>query len=131
MVEHTQTMHELMDEIKTVLNAAEEKDYDALFDHRASIISMYAQAMVEFHFQEQQLEWLNEILQTVENDDIERCRALLEQADNVDDRFLGSQFASIMAGCFHHDELMTVVQAVGLQALLETIEQQGGHETIN
>ena len=32
--------------------------------------------------------------------------------------FLASQFAAVMAGFFHHDECLTVVQAIGLQALL-------------
>ena len=131
MTEQTVGMNELMNEITAVLKAADDKDYDAIYDYRASIISMYAQAMVEFHFKEHQLEWLNDILHATENNQITECRQLLEQATDIDDIFLGSQFASMMAGCFHHDELMTVAQAVGLQALLKTIEQQNSQKTIN
>ena len=79
---------------------------------------MYAQAMVEFHFEERHLDWLNELIAAVEDDDIAACRRVLNSETDTDLVFLASQFAAVMAGFFHHDECLTVVQAIGLQALL-------------
>ena len=123
MTDDNREMEELLEEIGKVLDAAENKDLDAIFDHRAAIVSMYAQAMVEFHFEEKQLDWLNEIIGAVENDDIAACRRLLEQETDTDTLFLATQFAAVMAGFFHHDECLTVVQAIGLQALLRGMQQ--------
>ena len=123
MTEENREMEELLEEIGKVLAAAESNDLDAIFDHRAAIVSMYAQAMVEFHFEENQLDWLNEILGAVETDDIAACRRLLEQETDNDTIFLATQFAAIMAGFFHHDECLTVLQAIGLQALLKDMQQ--------
>ena len=125
MSEDAREMEELLEEIGMVLDAAERKDLDAVYDHRAAIFSMYAQAMVEFHFEDSQLDWLNEILGAVESDDIAACRRLLEQEDDNDILFLATQFAAVMAGFFHHDECLTVVQAIGLQGLLRGMEQAG------
>lgn len=122
MTEENREMEELLEEIGKVLAAAESNDLDAIFDHRAAIVSMYAQAMVEFHFEENQLEWLNEILGAVETDDIAACRRLLEQETDNDTIFLATQFGAIMAGFFHHDECLTVLQAIGLQALLRDMQ---------
>ncbi len=124
MTEQTLDMESLMEDISAVLEAVQNGNLDAVYDYRASIISMYAQAMVEFHFQEQHLEWLNDLLRTVEDNNIVSCLQVLEEADNTDDIFLGAQFAAMMAGFFHHDELMTAVQASGLKALLEAIASQ-------
>ena len=124
MTEDSREIEELLQEIALVLDAAETNDLDAIFDHRAAIVSMYAQAMVEFHFEEDQLDWLNEILGAVETDDISACRRLLEQETDTDMLFLATQFAAIMAGFFHHDECLTVVQAIGLQALLRGMQAE-------
>lgn len=126
--EEMEEMEELQEEIDKVLDAAERKDLDAIFDHRAVIVSMYAQAMVEFHFVEDQLDWLNEILAAVETDDIAACRRLLAQESDADTVFLTSQFAAIMAGFFHHDECLTVLQAIGLQALLKDMQSPATDE---
>ena len=123
MPEENSDMEELLEEIGKVLEAAEQDDLDVIFEHRAAIFSMYAQAMVEFHFEESQLDWLNEILGAVETDDIAACRQLLEQETDTDVLFLATQFAAVMAGFFHHDECLTVVQAIGLQALLRGMQQ--------
>jgi|GEM_PF-1059534 len=131
MAEQATGVDALIDEIALVLNAADQDDLDAIYDHRASIISMYVQAMAEYHFEEQQLEWLNAILNAVEHNDIKGCRGLLEEAKDMDLMFLGSQFAAVMAGCFHHDELMTVAQTVGLKALLDNIQDQSDENAKN
>ncbi len=128
MTEENREMEELLEEIGKVLAAAENNDLDTIFDHRAAIVSMYAQAMVEFHFEENQLDWLNEILEAVETDNIAACRRLLEQESDNDMIFLASQFAGIMAGFFHHDECLTVLQAIGLRALLRDIQQAEADE---
>ncbi len=119
MSEDNNDMQELLARIDRVLKAAGENDLDAIYDHRAVIVSMYAQAMVEFHFEEEQLDWLNDLLGAVESDDIAGCRRLLDREEETDTIFLASQFAAVMAGFFHHDELLTVVQAIGLQALIK------------
>lgn len=124
MTEDDSEMEELFEEIGRVLDAAENNDLDAIFDHRAAIVSMYAQAMVEFHFEESQLDWLNELLGAVEIDDISACRRLLAQETDTDMLFLATQFAAVMAGFFHHDECLTVVQAIGLQALLRGMQAE-------
>ena len=121
MSEETQDMQELLEQIEQVLDAAEANDLDTVYDYRAAIVSMYAQAMVEFHFEESQLDWLNDLLGAVESDDIAGCRRLLAQEEDNEMVFLATQFAAVMAGFFHHDECMTVLQAIGLQALLKSI----------
>ena len=128
MTANDNEMVELLDQIGKVLDAAEKNDMDSIYDHRATIVSMYAQAMAEFHFEENQLEWLNQILEAVENDDLAACRRLLEQENETDTVFLASQFAAVMAGFFHHDECMTIAQAIGLQALLQGMQADGEDE---
>ena len=123
MTEENEDMEELFEQIDVVLDAAEQNDLDAVYDNRAAIVSMYAQAMVEFHFEEKQLDWLNELVGAVESDDIAACRRLLAQEEDSDTVFLATQFAAVMAGFFHHDECLTVLQAVGLQALLKGMQQ--------
>ncbi len=124
MTEQASEMATLLEEIAAVFNAAEQGDQEEIIEHRATMVSMYAQAMVDFHFIEEDLDWLNDILSAVEQDEIVRCRQLLEQGTDNQMIFLGSQFAAIMAGCYHHDECMTVVQAVGLKALLDEMERE-------
>jgi glycerol-3-phosphate dehydrogenase len=125
MSEENQEMQDLLQQIEQVLDAAQANDLDTIYDHRAAIVSMYAQAMVEFHFEESQLDWLNDIIGAVETDDIAACRRLLAMEADGEMVFLASQFAAVMAGFFHHDECLTVLQAIGLQALLKSIQQQG------
>ncbi len=124
MTEEEKEIEELTEQIEAVLDAAEANDLDAVYDNRAAIVSMYAQALVEFHFEEDRLDWLNEILGAVEDDDIAACRRLIGQEADTDITFLASQFAAVMAGFFHHDECMTVVQALGLQALLRGMQAE-------
>lgn len=128
MTEENSEMEELLEQINVVLEAAEQNDLDAIYDNRATIVSMYAQAMVEFHFEESQLDWLNDLLGAVESDDIAACRRLLEQEEETDTIFLASQFAAVMAGFFHHDECLTVVQAIGLRALLKGMQNETDEE---
>jgi hypothetical protein len=109
-----------------VLTAAENNDLDTIYDHRAAIVSMYAQAMVEFHFEEHQLEWLNELVAAVEVDDIAACRRLLALEEDTEIVFLATQFMAVIAGFFHHDECLTVLQALGLQALLKGMQAEDG-----
>lgn len=128
MTEENSDMQELLEQIGVVLEAAQQNDLDAIYDNRAAIVSMYAQAMVEFHFEESQLDWLNDLLGAVETDDIAACRRLLELEEETDTIFLASQFAAMMAGFFHHDECLTVVQAIGLRALLKGMQTEVDEE---
>jgi len=128
MTQENSEMEELLEQIDMVLEAAQQNDLDAIYDYRATIVSMYAQAMVEFHFEESQLDWLNDLVGAVESDDIATCRQLLAQEEDTDMIFLASQFAAIMAGFFHHDECLTVVQAIGLRALLKGMQAESDEE---
>jgi len=126
MTDEQQDMEAILEQINKVLTAAENNDLDAIYDHRAAIVSMYAQAMVEFHFEEHQLEWLNELVAAVEVDDIAACRRLLAQEEDTEIVFLATQFMAVIAGFFHHDECLTVLQALGLQALLKGLQAEDG-----
>jgi hypothetical protein len=97
MSDEMQEMRELLEEIDRVLDAAQENDLDTIYEHRATIVSMYAQAMVEFHFEESQLDWLNDLLGAVESDDIAGCRRLLALEEDGEMVFLASQFAAVSA----------------------------------
>ncbi len=124
MSETNRELEAIHTQINAVLEAAQAQDLDTVYDHRAAIVSMYAQAMVEFHFEEDRLDWLNDILGAIEDDDIPACRRLFAEETDPDALFLASQFAAVMAGFFHHDECLTVVQALGLQALLQAMENE-------
>lgn len=126
MTDEQQDMEAILEQINKVLTAAENNDLDTIYDHRAAIVSMYAQAMVEFHFEEHQLEWLNELVAAVEVDDIAACRRLLAQEEDTEIVFLATQFMAVIAGFFHHDECLTVLQALGLQALLKGMQAEDG-----
>jgi hypothetical protein len=47
--------------------------------------------------------------------------SILDQEDDSDDRFLGSQVAALFAGFRQRDAMMTVAQAAGIKALLENM----------
>lgn len=128
MTDEQQDRAAILGQISRVLTAAENNDLDTIYDHRAAIVSMYAQAMVEFHFEERQLDWLNELVAAVEVDDIASCRRLLAAENDADTIFLATQFAAVLAGFFHHDECSTVVQAIGLQALLNGMQGEGSEQ---
>lgn len=123
MSERSKETEDLLEQIGAILDAAENDDLETIYDHRATIVSMYAQAMAEIHFEEARLDWLNDLLAAVESDDLAACRLLLERETDTNLTFLASQFAAVMAGYFHHDECLTVVQAIGLQALLRGMEE--------
>ncbi|MDY0390354.1 hypothetical protein [Desulfobulbus oligotrophicus] len=128
MTSEQQDVEAVREQIAAVLTAAQQNDVDALYEHRAAVIAMYAQAMVEFHFEESQLPWLNDLLAAVQMDDSGSCRRLLAQQEDVDTVFLATQFASVIAGFFHHDECSTVLQAIGLQALLDEMDGMPGNQ---
>jgi hypothetical protein len=125
MTDEQQDREAILTQINKVLTAAENNDLDTIYDHRAAIVSMYAQAMVEFHFEERQLDWLNELVGAVEVDDIATCRRLLAAEEDTDVVFLATQFMAVIAGFFHHDECLTVLQALGLEALLRGMQAEG------
>ncbi len=71
------------------------------------------------------MEWLNELVAAVEVDDIAACRRLLTQEEDTEIVFLATQFMAVIAGFFHHDECLTVLQALGLEALLRGMQAEG------
>jgi len=124
MTKETDDRAEVLTQIRQVLAAVEADDFDTVYDHRATIVAMYAQAMAEFHFEEERLPWLNDLLAAVETDDLASCRHLLAQEADAQTLFLASQFVALMAGFFHHDELLTMAQAMGLEALLKAMDEE-------
>lgn len=122
MPEPTSDLTELLEAIEAVLTDAEVGSEDAMQTHHATLLSTFAQAVVEYHFEERQLNWLNAILDSIANDNPAELKRLLEEEPDTDYVFLGSQFAATMAGSYHHDACLTTAQAVGIKALLQQME---------
>lgn len=122
MVEPTSDLNELLNAIDAVLADAEQGIDEAMHTHRTTILSMFAQAVVEYNFEERQLNWLNDLLESIADDNPAELKRLLEQEEDVDYQFLGSQFAATMAGSYHHDACLTTAQAIGIKALLQHTE---------
>lgn len=127
MSESTSDLTELTEAIEAVLTDAETGSDTAMHTHRSTLLTTFAQAMVEYHFEERQLNWLNAILEAIADDNPAELKKLLEEESDADFVFLGSQFAATMAGSYHHDNCLTTAQAVGLNALL----QQMGEDNID
>lgn len=122
MPEPTSDLTELNEAIEAVLTDAEAGSEDAMQTHHATLLSTFAQAVVEYHFEERQLNWLNSILDSIADDNPAKLKGLLEEEPDTDYVFLASQFAATMAGSYHHDACMTTAQAVGIKALLQQME---------
>ncbi|MGI6656666.1 MAG: hypothetical protein ACOX5Z_07555 [Desulfobulbus sp.] len=109
---------ELIARIDEMLDAIERDGFEAMEEHRSTLVMMYVQAMVEEWFDADRVDWLNELLAAVQENDLAGCRRVLARGDDPDVVFAAAGLAAMVAGFFHHDECMTVVQGVGLQALL-------------
>lgn len=127
MPEPTSDLTELIEAIEAVLTDAETGSDAAMQNHRTTLLSTFAQAVVEYHFEEHKLNWLNAILESIADDNPAELKRLLEEESDADYVFLGSQFAATMAGSYHHDTCLVTAQAVGLNALL----QQMGEDNID
>ncbi len=88
-------------------------------DNSNAILVNYLEAMRDIHFEESHVEWLNEIIETVDGEAPQRLIAVLEREPDPDYVFLGSQVAVLIAAYRHLDHLVTVAQAVGIKALLQ------------
>lgn len=122
MPEPTNDVSELLQAVDAVLGAAEEGSEEAMEIHRATLLSTFAQAVVEYHFEERQLNWLNDLLESIADNNPAELKRLLELEEDVDYLFLGAQFAATMAGSYHHDACLTTAQAVGIKVLLQHMQ---------
>ena len=112
---------ELKKLIETVISAGRNKDEDTIFDLSSDIMSVYLEALSDIHFDGSKAGWLNEMVAAIDNGDTDSLLSILDQEEDSDDRFLGSQVAALFAGFRQRDAMMTVVQAAGIKALLENM----------
>ncbi len=112
---------ELKKLIETVISAGRDKDEDTIFDLSSDIMSVYLEALSDIHFDGSKAGWLNEMVAAIDNGDTDSLLSILDQEEDSDDRFLGSQVAALFAGFRQRDAMMTVVQAAGIKALLENM----------
>lgn len=104
--------------VETVLSAHTQGEEEAIEENSSAILINYLEAMRDIHFEESHVEWLNEIIESVDGDAPQQLVAILEREEDPDYVFLGSQVAVLVAGYRHLDNLVTVAQAVGIKALL-------------
>ena len=105
--------------VETVLVAHAQGDEETIEENSNAILVNYLEAMRDIHFEESHLDWLNEIIETIDGDAPQELIAVLEREEDPDYVFLGSQVAVLIAGYRHLDNLVTIAQAVGIKALLQ------------
>lgn len=108
--------------VADIYRLMEEGDKKRLYEHSAELMSVYLEALNDIYFAGAAVEWLNQLINAIDDDDAQALVTALQQADNADDIFLGSQIASIFAGFRQQDELSVIAQATGLKALLDQME---------
>lgn len=113
------TMDELQGLVKGVHDAVKENDEGKLFDLSTDVMAVYLEAICDVQFGGEGADWLNEIITTIDDGDTEQMIKVLRQPEDNEDIFLGSQVASLFAGFRQRDAMITVAQAVGIEALLE------------
>ncbi len=114
-------VEELNKLIESVFSASRDDDEDAIFELSSDIMSVYLEALSDIHFDGSKAEWLNDMVTAVDSGDTDMLLSILDQEDDSDDRFLGSQVAALFAGFRQRDAMMTVAQAAGIKALLENM----------
>lgn len=115
------TMEELQGLVKEVHNAARENDENRLFDLSTDVMAVYLDAICDVQFGGEGADWLNEIIAAIDDGDTEEMIRVLRQPQDNEGIFLGSQVASLFAGFRQRDAMITVAQAVGIEALLENM----------
>lgn len=114
-------VEELEKLIESVFSAHRDDDDDTIFELSSDIMSVYLEALSDIHFDGAKAEWLNNMVTAIDNGDTDMLLSVLDQEEDSDDRFLGSQVAALFAGFRQRDAMMTVVQAAGVKALLENM----------
>jgi hypothetical protein len=105
--------------IDTVLKAQQRNDEEAIEAQATQVLSLYLEALRDFHFEESKVDWLNAILSAIDDRDGAALVGILESEEDDSYRFLGTEVATIFAGFREQFPLMTLAQAVGIQALLD------------
>ena len=114
-------VEELKELIESVFSASRNGEEDKVFDLSPDIMSVYLEALSDIHFDGAKSEWLNEIVAAIDGGETELLLSILDQEEDSDDRFLGSQVAALFAGFRQRDAMMTVAQASGIKSLLENM----------
>ncbi len=112
-------VEEIAQLVETVLAAYAGGDEEVIEANSNAILINYLEAMRDIHFEKSHVDWLNEIIATVDGDTPQQLIAVLEREENPDYVFRGSQIAVLIAGYRHLDSLVTIAQAVGIKALLQ------------
>ena len=81
-------------------------------------MSVYLEALSDIYFEGEMVEWLNEIVESIDEGDTDELVTVLERVEDSEAIFLGSQIASIFAGFRQRDSMAVVAQAAGLKALM-------------
>ena len=115
------TMEDVRSLIESVYSANKENDEEKIFDFSADVMSVYLEALSDVHFDGQKTDWLNDMVSVIDEGDSTALIALLKKEADSEDRFIGSQVAALFAGFRQRDSMMTVAQAVGIEALLESM----------
>ena len=113
------TKDEVLVLVKKVYDAARDDDESRLFDVSADVMAVYLEAICDVQFGAEGADWLNEIIAAIDEGDTEEMIRVLRKPQDSEDVFMGSQVASMFAGFRQRDALITVAQAVGIEALLE------------
>lgn len=115
------TEEDLRGLIASVDQARQNEDEEKIFDLATDVMSVYLEALSDVHFGGEKIEWLNDIVMAIDDGDSEKLIAVIEEEEDRDDRFLGSQVAALFAGFRQRDSMITIAQAVGIEALLENM----------
>ena len=115
-------MDELQGLVKGVLEAVKENDEGKLFDLSTDVMAVYLEAICDVQFGGESADWLNEIIAAIDDGNTEKMIKVLRQPDDNEEVFLGSQVASLFAGFRQRDAMITVAQAVGIEALLDDMQ---------
>jgi len=114
-------IEELEELVETVFRASRAGDDDKIFEMSSDIMSVYLEALSDIHFDGAKAEWLNELVEAIDDGDTDLVLSTLDREDDSDDRFLGSHIAALFAGFRQRDAMMTVIQAAGIKTLLENM----------
>ena len=114
-------MEDLGQLIESVEKAYESGDEERVFELSADVMSVYLEALSDILFEGKKVEWLNDLVNAIDEGDNGRMLEVLEQEDDNDERFLGSHVAALFAGFRQRDNMMTLAQVTGIKALLDNM----------
>ena len=115
------SLDELNELIQSVESAHRSSDEDKVFELSADVMSVYLEALSDVHFDGEKTDWLNSMVSAIDEGDSNALLLVLEEEQDSDDRFIGSQIAALFAGFRQRDSMMTIAQVAGIKALLENM----------